>query len=1012
LIRAVTLASFVAGWVHAGLCPQHFEEATVFGLFFAVAAILQLGWAGIALKRSSREVLTFGVLLNVAIVGVWAVSRTVGVPFGPKPWQAEDVAALDVFTVLLELWTVVGCILLAGRSARTTGTPRRRPVGEAVRKIRDLLPVGSILPDEVWLQRHRWIAGLLWAHAPAVFVFGLVRGYGPAEAVVEAGIIIVFALASGMVPSHRRVTTVITSLGLLTSSAVLVHLSGGATEMHFHYFVMVGIITLYQDWWPFLVAIGYVVLQHGLAGVIDPGAVYNHQSAIDHPWTWASIHGFFILGMSSAGIASWRLNESFLTGVVEGQGRLEEAQEVARLGGWERNRLSGSTMWSAELYRVLGLKPGEVTAGPDTFFACVHTDDRPAAIAGLANTWATGEPFASDLRIAHPDGIRWVHCRAQATEWNDGTPSVVSGTVQEISDRKEAETRLHETLSLLGATLDATADGILVVDLHGKITRCNHRFTEMWQIPNEVIEAGDDEAAIACVVDQLAEPDAFVARVTDLYSRPEAESLDVIEFRDGRTVERSSMPQRVGGAVVGRVWSFRDITDRKRLEHELTHRAFHDALTELANQALFRDRVGHALERAQLRGSRVAVLFLDVDNFKSVNDSLGHTAGDELLVTLAERLRRCLRPGDTAARLGGDEFAVLIEDLTDDDQAFATATRIVSALKQPFKPDGREVVASASIGIAFGDLASSTDQLLRNADLAMYTAKRTGRGSIETYRATMHATAMQRLELEADLRKALASGQLRVVYQPIFTLAERSMIGVEALVRWAHPTRGLLGPDVFIPVAEECGLIGELGRQVLHEACAQARHWQTALPQAAGMRVSVNVSPYQLSGEELIKHVRSALGQSGLSAPRLVIELTETAMMRDTETTIRKLVELKALGVQIAIDDFGTGYSSLSYLQRFPIDILKIDRAFVSSIDPAAGPSRRPSLAAAILSLTEALGLEAVAEGIETEAQLETLRALGCRLGQGYLYSKPVSSRSIEELIAAGACEVTLARTS
>jgi diguanylate cyclase (GGDEF)-like protein/PAS domain S-box-containing protein len=762
---------------------------------------------------------------------------------------------------------------------------------------------------------------------------------------------------------------------------------------------MVGVITLYQDWWPFLVAIGYVVVQHGLAGVIAPGAVYDHRSAVQHPWEWAGIHGVFILGMSAAGIASWRLNESFLASVIERQEQLEEAQEVAHLGGWERDLATDTVTWSPELYRLLGLEPDTVVPGPDAFFSCIHPDDVDALRSHLARLWESGTAFAADFRVIRPEGTGWLHCRAKATAFADGKPCAIAGTMQDLTDRKEAESAMQQALSLLSATLDATADGILVVDQTGKITSFNQRFAELWRLPPHILASGDDDQALAFVVGQVADPEAFVAKVRELYAQPDAESEDVIEFRDGRTFERFSTPQRVNGDIVGRVWSFRDVTERTRLERELSHQAFHDSLTNLANQALFRDRVDHALVRATRNGLNVGVLFLDLDNFKNVNDSLGHTAGDELLVAVAERLRGSLRATDTAARLGGDEFAVLIEDVADPEVVTATAARLIAAMQQPFVPGEREIFVSASIGVAFGGAGSTSDQLLRNGDLAMYTAKRRGKGCFEAYRSEMHTSALERLEMEADLRRAVHAGQLQIDYQPILTLPERQVVGVEALVRWQHPERGLLGPMAFIPLAEETGIIREIGRHVLSEACTQTRHWQLASRGAADLSVHVNVSAHQLNHDDLVDHARAALESSGLPPASLVLEFTETAMMHDTDATIAKLYALKALGVRLAIDDFGTGYSSLSYLQRFPVDALKIDRAFMAGLGSS---DQQSSLASAIVSLAGVLGLHAVAEGVETDAQASTLAALGCSLGQGFLFSRPVDAETIGRLLGAG----------
>jgi diguanylate cyclase (GGDEF)-like protein/PAS domain S-box-containing protein len=862
-------------------------------------------------------------------------------------------------------------------------------------RVRDWLPQGGALPDEVWAQRHHWILVLLFLHVPTVFAFGLAQGVGPRHALLESAAVASFGVVALTVRHERRQSTVITALGLLTASADLVHLSGGMIEMHFHYFVMVGVITLYQDWWPFLIAIGYVVMQHGFAGIADPAAVYNHHAAIANPWKWAGIHGFFILGMSGAGIASWRLNEAFLSGVLVRQAQLAEAQSVAQLGSWERRLDRDLSSWSDELYRLLGVDPS-VEATPQLFHSRVDLADRDAVQAAVDATIAGDGPFAIDFRLVRaaddvPDGsVRWLHARG---ECSDG---VISGTVQDVTDRKRTDDDLHETLSLLQATLDATADGLLVVDLEGRITSFNNRFLELWRLPASSLDDRDDASALDQAITQLTNPSVFMAKVRELYGQPDAESRDVIEFKDGRIFERHSMPQRIGDTTVGRVWSFRDVTEQKRLEQELAHQAFHDSLTGLANQALFRDRVEHALARSARQGTRTAVLFLDLDNFKRVNDSLGHTAGDDLLASVAERLRACVSLSDTAARLGGDEFAVLLEDLDDEAEATDIAERVTDALRQPFgRGVDREVFVSASVGVAFPSPGATTDQLLSEADLAMYTAKRRGKGRAETYRADMHEDIADRLELEADLRRALERKELVPHFQPIVSLPSERITGVEALVRWSHPVRGDLPPDSFIPLAEETGLVVELGRQMLLDSCLQAAAW------GGRLSVSVNVSPRQLADDSLLGDVRDALTASGLDPASLVLEITETAMMQDADTTIERLAALKALGVRLAIDDFGTGYSSLSYLQRFPVDLLKIDRSFVETLASSDGGADDGSLAATIVSLARTLRLAAVAEGVETSAQADALAELGCELAQGYLFAKPADAATITALLEA-----------
>ncbi len=449
-------------------------------------------------------------------------------------------------------------------------------------------------------------------------------------------------------------------------------------------------------------------------------------------------------------------------------------------------------------------------------------------------------------------------------------------------------------------------------------------------------------------------------------------------------------------------WAFhafvRDISERARFEAELTRQALHDSLTGLPNRTLLLDRLAHALARAARPGSAVTVLFLDLDGFKTVNDSLGHDVGDRLLVAVAERLRRAVRPSDTIARLGGDEFAVLLED-TETSGGITVAERFAAILATPVLVDARQVFVPASIGIATGRPAECTaGELLRDADLAMYMAKGRGKGAYVVFEATMHHAALERLELEADLRRALPDGEMLVHYQPIVRLEDLAVVGAEALLRWRRGGQDLVPPGMFVPVAEETGVIIDIGRWALHEACRQARTWQTEHRLTAALHLSVNVSARQVHAPGLVADVAAALAGSGLDPACLVLELTESVLMEDPDRAAATLNELKALGVRLAIDDFGTGYSSLAYLQRFPIDILKIDRSFVARI---GGRPEDAALAHAIIKLGQTLHLDVIAEGIETDDQLNELRNLGCEYGQGYLIARPLAPDAMTTLLDA-----------
>ncbi len=451
--------------------------------------------------------------------------------------------------------------------------------------------------------------------------------------------------------------------------------------------------------------------------------------------------------------------------------------------------------------------------------------------------------------------------------------------------------------------------------------------------------------------------------------------------------------------IEGIVLTCRDISERKAFEEHLAYQAFHDSLTCLPNRALFMERLVHALARSVRQGTTVAVLFLDMDNFKVVNDSLGHEAGDRLLISVGQRLSACVRPGDTVARLGGDEFTILLEDLPGEEQIHDLADRVCEAIHTPVLLSDREIVMSGSLGIASANAGNSTAaQLLREADTAMYQAKTSGKARSVVFSSQMNRQAMDRLEMEIDLRHALENGEeLRVFYQPIIALDSSSLSEVEALVRWEHPERGLLPPGTFIPLAEETGLIIPLGRWVLGEACRQMRAWQQQYPNEPPLTVSVNVSAHQLHQTDMVQQVVCVLKESELLPQYLKLEITESVMMQDAENIIPRLHELRNLGVRLAMDDFGTGYSSMAYLSSLPIDTLKIDRSFISKMSRS---DEDAAIVRAIVTLAKTLDLRITSEGIETSDQLAELSALGCDFGQGYFIDRPMPAENLGLLLA------------
>ncbi len=496
---------------------------------------------------------------------------------------------------------------------------------------------------------------------------------------------------------------------------------------------------------------------------------------------------------------------------------------------------------------------------------------------------------------------------------------------------------------------------------------------------------------------------AFESRALALALRPEkAFSIELrcigADSQDLWVALHCSAFEDPGSATGGLIYQAHDITSRRHAETRLQHIAFHDGLTDLANRHYFQERLSHLVERSRTdEATCFAVVFLDLDRFKVVNDSLGHLAGNSLLQEVATRLRGCVRPADLVARLGGDEFALLLPAVADHDDGLAVASRVLAQLSRPISINGTEVVAGASIGITFSDLGYRTgDEILRDADLAMYEAKAAGRGRVVQFDSSMHERIADRLALEADLRRAIGEGQLSLVYQPLFALDGGQVVGFEVLARWLHPERGPVSPVVFITLAEEAGHIEALTRWVIDQAVAQLACWRALYPAAQALDMHVNVSGRDLAHPWIVQHVKDVLQQHDLPADRLCLEITETTLMSNLNVALKALQAMRELGVHFSIDDFGTGYSSLSYLGTLPIDSLKIDRSFVMDME------RRPQnveIVRAVLNLGQTLGKTVIAEGIETEAQLAELRRLGVPVGQGYLLSRPLKAEDVPALL-------------
>jgi diguanylate cyclase (GGDEF)-like protein/PAS domain S-box-containing protein len=626
----------------------------------------------------------------------------------------------------------------------------------------------------------------------------------------------------------------------------------------------------------------------------------------------------------------------------------------------------------------------------------LHPDDRTLMRDQWAETGHVGKPFRGMVRVCRPDGqVRWVMAATEPLFDSNGDLTGHVGTLDDITERLAAQ-RDTERLSDI---VEASSDLVVISGRANQLLYMNGAARRFFGLDATAPIHDFDFTPFTPRWSQ----DKYLAETRPAIRDHGIWSGDLAYIRDGREVPVSALflaHHDSDGRIEFVSSVTRDMSERRAFEERLEYQATHDPLTGLPNRTLFLDRLELALARSRRSNRRVAVLFCDLDHFKVVNDSLGHSAGDRLLIALAERLRDALRPGDTVARFGGDEFVILCDDLATDHDAVAIAERVHAEVHEPLTIEATEVFAAVSIGIAFSQPGTGPETMIRDADAAMYLAKERGRARYEVYDERMRASLVERLDIETALRRALARHELRVVYQPTIHLASGAIVGVEALLRWEHPERGMLVPSEFIDVAEETGLIVPIGKWVVEQACRQAQRWQAARRDDEQLFVSVNLSSRQLESSTLIDDIASVLEQTGVHPHLLGLEITESVVMRDPEQSSTALHALKDLGVRLAVDDFGTGYSSLAYLRRFPVDLLKVDRAFVDGLGPNPEDAEDRAIVAAVVSLAHTLGLQAIAEGVETQDQLAELRAMGCDMAQGFLVAKPLVAPALDDLLA------------
>ena len=677
--------------------------------------------------------------------------------------------------------------------------------------------------------------------------------------------------------------------------------------------------------------------------------------------------------------------------------RLELATRSARIGIWEWDVVNNHIIWDDRMYELYGLHPGAFGGAYEAWETGVYPEDQIASRTAIQQALKGEKDFDTEFRVLWPDGtVRHIEAHAMVQRDMKERPLRMTGVNWDITERKQAELALEQELLLSKTLFDTSIDGIVLLNQQGDVLQASTSFAQMLGYTlaeTRRLNVTDWDAQW-----NREELQAMLRGTVPLPPRFETRH----RRKDGSLydVEISYSQEVLNGEVI-HFCICRDISDRKQAEEQLLYSALHDTLTDLPNRTLLTNRLELAIQRSQRSQTyHFAVLFLDLDQFKVINDSLGHLIGDELLLAIAQKLQRIIRPTDIAARLGGDEFVILLEHIPNITSVIHMAERLLAEFNDATVVDNHSVFITTSIGIVWGSPAyTEATDLLRDADIALYRAKSQGRSRYAIFDVDMHTQAVKRMRLEHDLRVALERQEFVPYYQPIFDLKNQRLMGFEALIRWQHPMQGFISPADFIPVAEETGLIMPISRWILQSACEQVAGWRRQFPDMEDLKVSVNLSGQDLRQPTLVDTIRQILDRAQLPATTLTIEITESMLIENIETTIDLLRQFRDLGIHISIDDFGTGYSSLSYLYNLPGDYLKIDKAFVSNMQPG---DKNYKIVQAVVSLSDQLELAAIAEGIETIQQLEWLKAMNCELGQGYLLSRPLTSTQAAALLENG----------